>query len=459
MLESESDTEPSCSFYSSSTEAGDSNSDGSLDNEMRMEKSCDCILFARCHFTADKCSTDAATDCYGTTTSSLPLRMERHVRRCGEDRSFQTYVDVGRSLFKKFSVDATHEKRLLPFMSRHQARLVLTFKPSRCGATPFYCETLSIVALARHVSFRSTPLLPHHRYRFRVEHGQPSICIDVMTKCTLELSLTPNTDFSSLAGLQLQLPAAVSNPVTTTRSTQLKRQVKASATSSTHKFVAYTTGMRLTASEEARCKRLGLLLNPNLKRAAEAQVLIVGDSLIRSIKLLSVLPHIRAIVKQEWLAEVMRTKSTSVAFAPYIYEASPPLHQSVETLNQFKFEELLAVPSAARRCLFSDQVFWVHKSVVPQEPPLNDVKTVLTSSGGTITRHLKEATVLIVPQKRPRGEHWEDAALSEALHTHSVATVDDIFRSIFQQVKVFSSPSEEKRFSRGVKVRAKQKAV
>ncbi|CAG9568912.1 hypothetical_protein_-_conserved [Leishmania major strain Friedlin] len=238
--------------------------------------------------------------------------------------------------------------------------------------------------------------------------------------------------------------AAVSHSVTTTPS----------------EIVLFTTGMRLSDAEEKTLKELGALVNPHLRLARYARVLAAQRPLVRSVKLLTVLPYVQDVVHQSWLDAVLRTRSLDLPLEGFAYKERK-LAGSIESENSFDLRETMRKAPTERQRLFAQQHFWVHKSATPQEPPMNDLKTVVAASGGIITRCVLDADVLVLPKHKPTLSCWRgiaqqlggtgrastssaSASTTPTLAQRKQAGVlfvvpDDIFKCVLQQRRLSAS--------------------
>ncbi|KPA83744.1 hypothetical protein ABB37_01984 [Leptomonas pyrrhocoris] len=214
-----------------------------------------------------------------------------------------------------------------------------------------------------------------------------------------------------------------------------------SAVPAPSEFVLFTTGLRLSDEEERELKVLGALVNPHLRFARHAQLLVARTPLARSVKLLTVLPFVHTVVQQSWLDTVLHTHSLAIPLDGFRY-SERKLPGSIESENNFDLRETLAKEPQDRQKLLSGQRFWVHKAATPQDPPLNDLKTVLAASGGVATRRVSDANVLIMPQQRPALKCWKSlleevggaAALAQRRQSGLLLVApDDVFRCVLQQ--------------------------
>ncbi|KPI85383.1 hypothetical protein ABL78_5564 [Leptomonas seymouri] len=205
--------------------------------------------------------------------------------------------------------------------------------------------------------------------------------------------------------------------------------------------VIYTTGLRLSNKEESDLKALGALMNPHLRFARHAKLLVVQKPLMRSVKLLTVLPFVEAVVEKRWLDTVLRTHSLDVPVDCFLYYERK-LPDRIESQNQFDLQETLMRVPQDRQRLFAGQRFWVHPAAVPQDPPINDFKSVLTASGGVVTRRVRDANVLVMPQQRPALRCWKPlleeiggaSALTQRRQSGLLLVVpDDVFKCVLQQ--------------------------
>ncbi|CCW61059.1 unnamed protein product [Phytomonas sp. EM1] len=223
--------------------------------------------------------------------------------------------------------------------------------------------------------------------------------------------------------------------------------------------VLFTTGLRLNPSQERACAGLGFVMNPSLAKAREASILVVQAPLMRSVKLLTVLPYINALVDRRWLDDVLTQGNPQLPVEPYAY-AENKREGGIEHTNGFSIERTLRIPLEQRQRLFAEHVFWIHPSAAPQEPPMNDLHSVLTASGGKISKSITEASIWVLPSRTPsvaslkfisktlmceeianqrryprRTAVSEDEVPLSNLLSSSVGIVvpDDIFRSVLQQ--------------------------
>ncbi|CBZ23596.1 conserved hypothetical protein [Leishmania mexicana MHOM/GT/2001/U1103] len=223
-------------------------------------------------------------------------------------------------------------------------------------------------------------------------------------------------------------------------------------------IVLFTTGMRLSDAEEQTLKELGALVNPHLRLARYARVLVAQRPLVRSVKLLTVLPYVQDVVHQSWLDVVLRTRTLDPPLEGFAYNERR-IAGSIESENSFDLRETMRRAPTERQRLFAQQRFWVHKSATPQEPPMNDLKTVVTASGGVITRRILDADVLVLPKHKPTLVCWRGiaqefggtgrASASSASATPTLAqrkqagvlfvVPDDIFKCVLQQRRLSAS--------------------
>ncbi|KAG5485963.1 hypothetical protein CUR178_07557 [Leishmania enriettii] len=225
-----------------------------------------------------------------------------------------------------------------------------------------------------------------------------------------------------------------------------------SAAAATRGTVLFTTGVRLSDAEEEALKDLGALVNPHLRLACHARVLVAQRPLMRSVKLLTVLPYVQDVVHQSWLDAVLHNRTLDLPVDGFAF-TERRIAGSIESENNFSLRETLSRAPAERQRLFAQQRFWVHKSATPQEPPMNDLKTVLVASGGIVTRRVLDADVLVLPSRRPNLSCWRGiaqqfagvgrASTSSASATSPLAQrekagvlfviPDDIFKCVLQQ--------------------------
>ncbi|CAJ1017087.1 hypothetical protein, conserved [Leishmania lindenbergi] len=225
---------------------------------------------------------------------------------------------------------------------------------------------------------------------------------------------------------------------------------EADAAATPSEIVLFTTGIRLSDAEEKTLKELGSLVNPHLRLARYARVLVAQRPLVRSVKLLTVLPYVHDVVHQSWLDAVLHKRTLDLPVEDYAYKERK-IAGSIESENGFDLRKTMGIAPAERQRLFAQQRFWVHKSATPQEPPMNDLKTVLTASGGVVTRRVLDADVLVLPNHKPTLSCWRGIAqqlggVARALASSTPATLlqckragvlfvvpDDIFKCVLQQ--------------------------
>ncbi|GET85976.1 hypothetical protein, conserved [Leishmania tarentolae] len=223
-------------------------------------------------------------------------------------------------------------------------------------------------------------------------------------------------------------------------------------------IILFTTGMRLCDAEEKTLKELGARVNPHLRLARYARVLVAQRPLVRSVKLLTVLPYVEDVVHQSWLDAVLRTRTLNLPVEGYAYKERR-ITGSIEIENSFNLRETMRKAPKERQQLFAQKRFWVHKSATPQEPPMNDLKTVVAASGGIITKRVVDADVLILPTRKLTLSCWRGiaqqlggngrASASSASAAPTLAqrrqagvlfvVPDDVFRCVLQQRGLSSS--------------------
>ncbi|CCW71169.1 unnamed protein product [Phytomonas sp. Hart1] len=242
--------------------------------------------------------------------------------------------------------------------------------------------------------------------------------------------------------------------------TESLTMVPVAAPLSRRKSVLFTTGMRLSRVQERLCTKLGFIVNPSLSKACEASILVVHGPLMRSIKLLTVLPYIKALVDRKWLDDMLSQGNPFLPIEPYVYAENKRVG-GIEHTNEFSMESTLNIPLEQRQRLFASHTFWIHPSVAPQDPPMNDLHTVLTASGGRISESITDASTWVLPSLTPsvvsmkiitkalkdeeisnrrrhvrnRAAFENDIPLSRLLSSVLYMVVpDDIFRSVLQQL-------------------------
>lgn len=312
------------------------------------------------------------------------------------------------------------------------------------------CTSVTVVDYVGNTFLQDVPLHPFHRYHCPLREGR-AWCADDAGRHTVHVGVGRQAAFSisfgqyrkarrcrdskpprdSAPGIcAKKCAAALKKRTLPPKVSQAPTQSPISST-----LVVYTSGVRLTKGDLTRSQQNGFLLNPDFKRAKEARILVAAPDLQRSVKLLSVLPHIDTVVPPEWLKLALRGPCSAVSTLPPLTYTVAKRRGSIEDENNFSLAALLALPVEERETLFHGLIFWVHTAATPQEPPFNDLKTVITHSGGSITAWCSEADVLILPPSTSPATLLTVSVdeRSRLMERCAIATPDQLFRSVLRQ--------------------------
>ncbi|KEG13955.1 hypothetical protein DQ04_00691010 [Trypanosoma grayi] len=196
-----------------------------------------------------------------------------------------------------------------------------------------------------------------------------------------------------------------------------------------------TTGIRVTPAKAAKLRRLNITVNPAMSKFPCATHLVVEGPLVRSVKLMTSLPYVQHIVDRRWLDAVIASSSSlphSVDPDAFRY-TERRTRCSIETVNDFSLEELMRTPVLQRQALFAGQLFWVHPNAEPQCPPDNDLRFVISASGGVITTNASDATVAVMPRVEVTASLWRHAAQCPLEPQCIFVVPNDVFRAVLQQ--------------------------
>lgn len=193
-----------------------------------------------------------------------------------------------------------------------------------------------------------------------------------------------------------------------------------------------TTGTRLSADERRMCDALSLTVNPPMQQYHAAQYLVVEPPLIRSVKLLSVIPFVDAVLHRSWLDAAFACGRLGVPVGRHMYSETYT-RRGIEASNDFRIDELVAVPPARRQSLFRGWNVYVHVKAQPQDEPHNDMKHVVVSSGGTLCKLLSDADLVILPTISLGLKDRKELNDGQFKEDSIVITVEDLFRAVLQQ--------------------------
>lgn len=349
-----------------------------------------------------------------------------------------------------FAMDFAWILSLARYVSHEHA--LLTFFDSSHSLSRY--NSIDVVDQVGKCSLNGVPLHPFHRYHC---HLDGACGFSEGGKKGVELWVSKHVAFRIVvAERAASMPHRALKSTTTT--TKIKESVTASpvakakkASSSVVKAIAkkpvrkpsrvlYSCGVRLTRTQATKCRTAGLLLNPDFAHASSAETLVLGSEVNRSVKLLCVIPHVSTVVTQDWLTDGLRRSPPdfSLSTEPYAIHLQKKKGQSqLEQENGFTLHDLLRFSKAEREQLFRSFVFWVHPKATPQDPPLNDLKSVIEHSGGTITTVMREANVLVLPSGSAGGlsDIQSELSLGEQrgfADRCSAVKPDELFKCVLQ---------------------------
>ena len=213
-----------------------------------------------------------------------------------------------------------------------------------------------------------------------------------------------------------------------------------------------TTGMRLNLQEHAMCKTLNIVVNPPPLETHKVTFLVVESPLVRSIKLMCAIPFVSAIVSKDWLTRVLQCGSVAHPVDKELFREHVT-RRSAESLFKFNLQHVVInfTPSQ-RQKLFAGISFFVHPQCTPLESPNNDMRNVVSASGGTIvTQHLR-AEVLVLPADRLTSppvlkiiksvrSHRNRSGLLAGRRSVMFVAVEDVFCAVLRQQKLQSTIS------------------
>lgn len=372
-----------------------------------------------------------------------------------EMTNFSSVLRLNRDLFREcwhstplvnlgeYIKEILHDASLHVSSSHADVTLHLIRKRSRvaCGDTKeFVCKSIDVVDYVGKTILNSVPLHPFHRYHFRMGEWNTS----GVKKSTVTLWATRHVAF------QIDIPvstAATQSPLNMKSADSRKNasaplnigalnSSKTSSAAPPSHHIIFTSGISLSDGEVASAKRRGVVLNPDFRHVKTAPILVAGKSLMRSVKLLSVLPHVETIVQHKWLKEWLKQPPTSPPPSLAKFQFREVNRKgSIESDNQFSLSDFLAIPVEARERLFSGLTFWVHPDAVPQDPPRNDLKSVILHSGGAISADLTSSDIFVVPAYNTVVSLPQSLSSSEQRRIASncsVVTPDTLFKSVLR---------------------------
>ncbi|RHW71502.1 FHA domain containing protein [Trypanosoma brucei equiperdum] len=209
-----------------------------------------------------------------------------------------------------------------------------------------------------------------------------------------------------------------------------------------------TTGIHCKQGVMQSLLHMNIYMNPDISNYKKVTHLVIKGPLVRSIKLLTVLPYVHHLVNGEWFEGIlscipkdpMKRPPNLVAvlekFNPSDFTYSEePSADSIEVLNDFSLKALMDTPPEKRQALFEGLVFYLHPAAKPQSDADNNLRRVIVASGGTVTRRAALASVAILPEANMcgTGVAWEGVAKCRKEPLCIFVTTEDLFRSVLQQ--------------------------
>lgn len=314
-----------------------------------------------------------------------------------------------------------------------------------------HCSSIDVYGLSGNTSVYSTPLKPFQRVHYQMkdeilwydEGGNKGIelwvCDQVAFFICTEIRSSPSSSQYVRCSKKI-LVVPVSNqqklsPKKKTSEESLSKQ-KCESNKKQEMVVLYTSGISISKKDISNGKKLNVLLNPDFRQASSARILVAKSNLKRSVKLLTILPHIQNIVQYTWLKKYLSNGSSTPLQMKRYQFSEVQKKGCFEEVNKFSLSQFLQVPICDREALLSDFNFWLHDLVEPQEPPLNDIRTVIAHSGGTVSQTLKKANILLLPSlghnilQSMRTDLKKSSCVSKTLF---VTIPDQLFKCILQQ--------------------------
>lgn len=371
------------------------------------------------------------------------LQIDKHLyQRCWHATPIKTFSDDINFIF-----DSLWSK-----IEGHQTELHFNYviKEQKTPSV-LHCSSIDVYGLTGSTSVHNTPLKPFHRGHYQLrdesawcdERGNKGIelwicdqvAFFVCTEISSSLSEANHVDCSKKILATPMSSHLKKNSKKRTSEDRLSKR-KSKLSKKNEMLVVYTSGIRISTKDISNGRKVNMLLNPDFRRGSSARILVARSNLKRSVKLLTILPHIQYIVQYSWLKKCL-IRGSCTPFEMERYQFSEVRKRdSFENINKFSLSQFLQVPICVRETLLSDFNFWLHDQVEPQEPPLNDIRTVIAHSGGTVSKALKNANILLLPSLE---HHVLQTVESDCKNircvskNYFVVVPDQLFKCILQQ--------------------------
>lgn len=315
-----------------------------------------------------------------------------------------------------------------------------------------HCSSIDIFDLSGQSIVGNLPLQPFHRNHYQLsnengwcdEFGNKGIELWVNKKIVFFIS----TELRSSATFQQETAVSKKGvrvslgnkprkqPMKASKTESVKKSTKSRAKKEGSALTVYTSGIRLSAKDLLNAKKSNLSLNPDFHRSYSARILVAKSSLTRSVKLLTILPHIEHIVQLSWLKRYFREGPPALSQIKTYQLSDARRKGTFEEENGFSLDAFLSFPVSERETFLSQFVFWLHHKVEPQDPPLNDIKTVIMHSGGRISDSKGSANVFLLPSMsqdhlKSIHPHLRDNGVPSEMAFAVVP--DQLFKCILQQ--------------------------
>lgn len=325
------------------------------------------------------------------------------------------------------------------------------------------CSSIDFFDLSGHSVINNVPLHPFRRTHFQLnnekvrcdERGNKGIELWVHDRIGFFIfTEIPNPSLLKMANTCSVKHSIVSpkgkkliSPKKTAAQKKVSKPRKEVSQKPHNKTVIYTSGIRLSKKDLSNGKKYNILLNPDFHRGHSARILVANSYLKRSVKLLTVLPHIEHIVQWDWLKKYFIEGPRVLCQIENYPFSEEQTKGSIEKENGFSLNEFLRIPTSARETLLSEFVFWLHPKVEPQVPPINDIKTVILHSGGKLSESLILANVFLLPSLDHQYIKEIDVGMRDtgkAPNPCFAAVTDQLFKCILRQepslLTVYSLP-------------------
>lgn len=379
---------------------------------------------------------------------SITLRLDRQLfQKCWENTPLCTFSDHTREIFLEIPrhISSDHTDMFFHYVSQ-------SLEKNNSPRT-MRCTSVDILDRSGKTFLNNVHLHPFHRYHYqflaRECNDENNATVEVWTSrhagfhiCIHEiqqLNITKGrTAASRKSTKKTEVLLIKKSPDMKIQKSVLSTEERLNRSELTKPLVVFTSGIRLTRKEIIQSSKLGLLVNPPFSKIASSPVILFVDSdLIRSVKLLTILPHTKSIFHFSCLKKVLDcTERASDLHNRHniMFEGNT----QVEKENNFSLKKFLSIPINERQAFLSGHNFWVHHKASPQEPPLNDLRSVIQHSGGKLVKSVMDADILILPETViDTSPLLNTSPEKERISTSKCfcLTPDQLFKSVLQQNK------------------------